>query len=362
MSAPLLSVRDLRVGFATEAGRVQAVDGVSFDLSAGEVLAIVGESGSGKTVTAQTIIGLTRSYNTYIEGSVSLRGQELANADEAALRRIRGEEVGMVFQDPMTSFNPVYRIGDQIVEGIRAHRDGADRGSAHRRAVELLESVGIPKADRRVDDYPHEFSGGMRQRAMIAMALALEPDVLIADEPTTALDVTIQAQILDLLARLNRERNLATILITHDLGVVAQVADRVLVMYAGRVVEEGTLDEIFYDPQHPYTWGLMGSLTRIDEERSHRLPQISGAPPSLLSLPKGCAFRPRCPHAFARCIELPGLDSRLDDAPMHGDRCWLTPEQKRQLRVVDGRIGLQAQSERASISGSTAKRAEREDS
>jgi oligopeptide/dipeptide ABC transporter ATP-binding protein len=213
----------------------------------------------------------------------------------------------------------------------------------------LLESVGIPKADRRVDDYPHEFSGGMRQRAMIAMALALEPDVLIADEPTTALDVTIQAQILDLLARLNRERNLATILITHDLGVVAQVADRVLVMYAGRVVEEGTLDEIFYDPQHPYTWGLMGSLTRIDEERSHRLPQISGAPPSLLSLPKGCAFRPRCPHAFGRCTEMPGLEARLSDAPAHQDRCWLSPEEKRDRRVVDGRIGLQARSERASM-------------
>jgi peptide/nickel transport system ATP-binding protein/oligopeptide transport system ATP-binding protein len=338
----LLSVRDLRVGFATEAGRVQAVDGVSFDLAAGEVLAIVGESGSGKTVTAQTIIGLTRSQNTHIEGSVSLRGEDLATASPATLQRVRGEEVGMVFQDPMTSFNPVYRIGDQIVEGIRAHRDGVDSADARRRAVELLESVGIPKAEQRVDDYPHEFSGGMRQRAMIAMALALDPDVLIADEPTTALDVTIQAQILDLLGRLNRERNLATILITHDLGVVAQVADRVLVMYAGRVVEEGTLDEIFYDPQHPYTWGLMGSLTRIDEPRQHRLPQISGSPPSLLHLPSGCSFRPRCPHAFDRCAELPDLDTRVDGAPSHRDRCWLTPEQKRERRVVDDRIGLEA--------------------
>jgi oligopeptide/dipeptide ABC transporter ATP-binding protein len=252
----------------------------------------------------------------------------------------------MVFQDPMTSFNPVYRIGDQIVEGIRAHRDGVDPGDARRRAVELLESVGIPKAEQRVDDYPHEFSGGMRQRAMIAMALALDPDVLIADEPTTALDVTIQAQILDLLRRLNRERNLATILITHDLGVVAEIADRVMVMYAGRAVEDGTLDEIFYDPQHPYTWGLLGSLTRIDEPRKRRLPQISGAPPSLLDLPSGCAFRPRCPHAFDRCTELPGLDARLDDAPAHRDRCWLSPEQKRELRVVDARIGLRAPSEK----------------
>jgi oligopeptide/dipeptide ABC transporter ATP-binding protein len=207
--------------------------------------------------------------------------------------------------------------------------------------VELLGSVGIPNAERRVDDYPHEFSGGMRQRAMIAMALALEPDVLIADEPTTALDVTIQAQILELLARLNRDRNLATILITHDLGVVAEVADRVLVMYAGRVVEEGTLDEIFYDPQHPYTWGLLGSLTRLDRPRPQRLPQIRGAPPSLLDLPKGCSFRPRCPHEFDRCPQLPGLEGRLAEAPDHLDRCWLSPEEKRERRQVEDRIGLE---------------------
>ncbi len=330
-SEPLLCVRDLRVGFVTEGGRLQAVDGVSFDLAPGEVLAIVGESGSGKSVTAQTIIGLTRSANARIEGSARLRGAELLEAGEEELRGVRGEQVAMVFQDPMTSFNPVYRIGTQIVEAIRAHRGGVSRAEARRRAIELLESVGIAEAERRVDDYPHEFSGGMRQRAMIAMALALEPEVLIADEPTTALDVTVQAQILALLERLNRERGLATILITHDLGVVAEVADRVLVMYAGRVVEQGTLDEIFYDPQHPYTWGLLGSLTRIDRERPERLPQISGAPPSLLDLPQGCSFRPRCPHEFARCGELPALDARLADAPLHLDRCWLTPEQKREL-------------------------------
>jgi peptide/nickel transport system ATP-binding protein len=207
--------------------------------------------------------------------------------------------------------------------------------------VELLDAVGIANAERRVGAYPHEFSGGMRQRAMIAMALALEPEVLIADEPTTALDVTIQAQILDLLAELNRERGLATILITHDLGVVAEVAERVLVMYAGRVVEEGALDEIFYDPQHPYTWGLLGSLPRIDQPRPERLPQISGMPPSLLDLPSGCAFRPRCPHEFDRCAELPGLDQRLEGAQDHRDRCWLTPEQKRERRQVEGRIGLE---------------------
>jgi oligopeptide/dipeptide ABC transporter ATP-binding protein len=338
----VLSVRDLRVGFATEGGLLQAVDGVSFDLGAGEVLAIVGESGSGKSVTAQTIIGLTRSANAQIEGSVKLRGEELIDANEAELQRVRGEEIAMVFQDPMTSFNPVYTIGAQIVEAIRAHRKEVSEREGHERAVEMLDSVGIPDAERRVDDYPHEFSGGMRQRAMIAMALSLEPSVLIADEPTTALDVTIQAQILRLLERLNRERELATILITHDLGVVAEVADRVLVMYAGRVVEEGALDEIFYDPQHPYTWGLLGSLTRLDRPRPHRLPQIRGAPPSLLAPPRGCAFRPRCPHAFGRCVEMPGLEPRLGEAAAHHDRCWLEPERKRALREVEGRIGLEA--------------------
>jgi len=338
----LLSVKDLRVGFATEGGLLQAVGGVSFDLAAGEVLAIVGESGSGKSVTAQTILGLTRSPNARIEGSVRLRDAELLDAGEDELRKVRGERIGMVFQDPMTSFNPVYRVGAQIVEAIRAHRHDVSSQAANDRAVELLDSVGIPDAERRVDDYPHEFSGGMRQRAMIAMALSLEPEVLIADEPTTALDVTIQAQILRLLEGLNRERNLATILITHDLGVVAEVADRVMVMYAGRVVEEGTLDEIFYDPQHPYTWGLLGSLTRLDRPRPARLPQISGAPPSLLAPPTGCAFRPRCPHEFGKCAELPALEARLADAPSHCDRCWLSPERKREKRQVAGQIGLEA--------------------
>jgi oligopeptide/dipeptide ABC transporter ATP-binding protein len=338
---PLLSLNDLRVGFATEGGRLQAVGGVSFDLAAGEVLAIVGESGSGKSVTAQTILGLTRSPNARIEGSVRLRGRELIDASEAELQSVRGAEIAMVFQDPMTSLNPVYRVGHQIVEAIRAHRARMSDADARELAVEMLGSVGIPEPQRRVDDYPHEFSGGMRQRAMIAMALALQPEVLIADEPTTALDVTIQAQILDLLSRLNRERGLATILITHDLGVVAEVADRVLVMYAGRVVEEGSLDQIFYDPQHPYTWGLLGSLTQIDRPRPQRLPQIRGAPPSLLGLPGGCAFQPRCPHAFGRCGELPVLAPRQPEAPDHRDRCWLEPAQKRELRGAEGRIGLE---------------------
>jgi peptide/nickel transport system ATP-binding protein len=341
MSEALLSVSGLRVGFATEGGRVQAVDGVSFELAPGEVMAIVGESGSGKSVTAQTLIGLTESANSHIEGSVKLGGTELIGAGDEELRGVRGERVAMVFQDPMTSFNPVHRIGNQIVEAIQAHR-GTSKSEGRERAIELLDSVGIPDADQRVDDYPHEFSGGMRQRAMIAMALALEPEVLIADEPTTALDVTVQAQILALLERLNRERGLATILITHDLAVVAEVADRVLVMYAGRVVEQGTLDELFYDPQHPYTWGLLGSLTRLDRPRSERLHQIAGSPPSLLDLPPGCTFRPRCPHAFDRCREMPGLDARLPEAPAHLDRCRLAPEEKRERRLVDGEIGLEA--------------------
>jgi peptide/nickel transport system ATP-binding protein/oligopeptide transport system ATP-binding protein len=342
MSQALLTVEDLRVSFNTQSGLVQAVDGVSFELAPGEVLAIVGESGSGKSVTAQTILGLTRSPNAEISGSARLGEQELLNASEAELRGVRGARVAMVFQDPMTSFNPVYRIGWQIVEAIRAHDGAAGKAEARERAVELLDSVGIPDAAQRVDDYPHQFSGGMRQRAMIAMALALEPEILIADEPTTALDVTVQAQILALLERLNRERGLATILITHDLGVVAEVADRVLVMYAGRIVEQGTVDEIFYDPQHPYTWGLLGSLARLDEDRPRRLPQIPGAPPSLLGLDGGCAFRPRCPHAFDKCPRLPPLEPRLEGAAEHLDRCWLTPEQKRERRLVEGRIGLEA--------------------
>jgi oligopeptide/dipeptide ABC transporter ATP-binding protein len=338
-SAGLLTVEDLAVSFRTEDGVVQAVGGVSFELKRGEVLAIVGESGSGKSVTALTVMGLTRAPNARISGAVDFAGRNLLELDEEPLREIRGEEISMVFQDPMTSLNPVYRVGDQIVEQILAHRDVSEE-EAMQRAIEGLAAVGIPNADQRVEDYPYEFSGGMRQRAMLAMALSLEPEVLIADEPSTALDVTIQAQILQLIERLNQERELAVILITHDLGVVAEIADRVLVMYAGQIVEEGTLDEIFYDPQHPYTWGLLGSLTRLDQPPPPRLPQIAGQPPSLLAPPPGCRFRPRCPHAFDRCGELPPLEARLSAEPGHTDRCWLEPAQKRELREVEGRIGL----------------------
>ena len=279
MSEPLLSVSDLRVGFVTEGGLVQAVDGVSFELAPGEVLAIVGESGSGKSVTAQTIVGLTGSPNARIEGSIRLGGAELVGAGERELQQVRGERIGMVFQDPMTSFNPVYRIGRQLTEAMPAHRPEVSRAEARARAIELLGSVGLPNPERQVDRYPYELSGGMRQRAMIAMALMLEPEILIADEPTTALDVTIQAQILDLLRRLNRERGLATILITHDFGVVAEMADRVLVMHKGRIVERGGLDEVFYSPRDPYTRKLLGAVVRLDQAPPLRPSQ--GAAPLL---------------------------------------------------------------------------------
>ena len=336
--SPILEVEDLRVSFATQDGVVGAVDGVSFALDAGEVLAIVGESGSGKSVTAQTLIGLTRAPNATIGGAVRFGGRDLTQLDDRELQGVRGEHIAMVFQDPMTSLNPVYRVGDQIIEMIRAHRT-VSRAEARDRAIELLRTVGIPNPERRVKDYPHEFSGGMRQRVMIAMALSLEPEVLIADEPTTALDVTIQAQILRLLAQLNAERGLAVVLITHDLGVVAEVADRVLVMYAGQVVEDAGVDDIFYDPRHPYTWGLFGSLRPLYAPQHSRLPHIGGAPPSLLSPPSGGRFAPRCPHVFDACAQLPALTFD-DSAAGHRERCWLEPEQKTALRLVDGRIGL----------------------
>ena len=337
----LLEIRDLGVSFITEEGTVRAVDGVSLDVGAGEIVAVVGESGSGKSVTAMTLLGLTRSPNARFEGTATYKGTELIGADDGALQQIRGAEIAMIFQDPMTSLNPVQKIGDQIAEQIQAHEKVTD-AAARERSIEMLERVGIPRARDRVDSYPHEFSGGMRQRVMIALALSCDPNILIADEPTTALDVTIQAQILDRIRTLRDETGAAVILVTHDLGVVAELADRVAVMYSGRIVEQGTLDEIFYDPQHPYTWGLLGSIARVDRERPERLPAIAGLPPSLAHRPEGCHFRPRCPHAFGRCSQTPGLEHRGGISPGHLDRCWLDPESKPKLREVDGQIGLRA--------------------
>ncbi len=335
----LLEVDDLQVSFVTEDGLVQAVDSVSFTLDRGEVLAIVGESGSGKSVSVMTLMGLTRGHNSRFAGSAKLRGTELLSASERELERIRGKEIAMIFQDPISSLSPVHRIGDQIVEQIRAHED-VSKSEALDRAVEMMERVGIPRARDRARAFPHEFSGGMRQRAMIAMALSLSPSVLIADEPTTALDVTIQAQILQEIQQLSAESASGIIFVTHDLGVVADIADRVIVMYGGRVVEQGTLDEVFYDPQHPYTWGLLGSVTRIDRDPPRRLPAIPGQPPSLVNPPQGCHFRPRCPHEFQKCTEVPGLEAHLPGAAGHCDRCWLEVSEKRTRREVEGRIGL----------------------
>jgi peptide/nickel transport system ATP-binding protein len=330
MAERLLEVKDLKVQFATEDGVVRAVDGVDFELNRGQVLGIVGESGSGKSVTAMTLLGLTKARNTRFEGEVLYKGRNVLEMNEAHLEEVRGNEMSMIFQDPMTSLNPVYTIGAQICEAIQIH-DKAEKGQARKRAIELLKQVGIPNADSRVDNYPHEFSGGMRQRAMIAMALACNPDVLIADEPTTALDVTIQAQIIELIDRLKDEFNSAVILITHDLGVVADVADEILVMYAGRVVERAKTRSLFYDPQMPYTWGLLGSIPRLDRPRQERLHSIKGTPPSLIRPPQGCKFRPRCPHAFDKCMEEPGLENRVEE-PGHLDRCWLSVAEKRELR------------------------------
>jgi oligopeptide/dipeptide ABC transporter ATP-binding protein len=340
VSAPLLELDALEVSFVTEGGVVRAVEGLSFQVEAGEVLAIVGESGSGKSAAAMTVMGLTRSPNARFAGSVRYRGDELLTATDDDLRRVRGAEIAMIFQDPMSSLNPVMRIGDQIVEQIQAHED-IPRQAARERSIELLDGVGIPRARERIDSYPFEFSGGMLQRVMIALALSCDPRMLIADEPTTALDVTIQAQILERLRELREERGMAVILVTHDLGVVADVADRVAVMYAGRIVECGTLDDIFYDPQHPYTWGLLGSIARVDRPRPERLPTIAGTPPSLDNRPEGCHFRGRCPHEFDRCGEAPGLEARIDGKPDHRDRCWLAVDEKRERRVIAGdQVGL----------------------
>jgi oligopeptide/dipeptide ABC transporter ATP-binding protein len=330
MAERLLEVKNLKVSFRTEDGVVKAVDGVSFTIDRGEVLGIVGESGSGKSVTMMSVMRLINDPNMEVEGEVLYKGRDVMKLPERQMREVRGGELAMIFQDPMTSLNPVYRVGDQIIEAILTHQR-VRRGDARRVAIELLAQVGIPHPKSRVDDFPHQFSGGMRQRAMIAMALANNPEILIADEPTTALDVTIQAQIIELIDHLKDDFSSAVVLITHSLGVVADVADRIGVMYAGRLVEFGDKRDIFYDPQHPYTWGLLGSIPRLDRPKQERLHSIKGTPPSMIHLPQGCKFRPRCPHRFERCTDEPELVARTERRD-HLDRCWLDVDTKRQLR------------------------------
>jgi oligopeptide/dipeptide ABC transporter ATP-binding protein len=328
-SEPLLEVRDLKVSFRTDDGLVKAVDGVSFKLSPGETLGIVGESGSGKSVTMMSVMRLINDPNARFEGEVLYKGRDLMKLPQDQIRGIRGAGIAMIFQDPMTSLNPVYRVGWQIEEQIREHEQ-ISKQAAHARAIDLLAAVGIPRPAERINDYPHQFSGGMRQRVMIAMAVSCNPDILIADEPTTALDVTIQAQILNLIRKLRKDFGTAVVVITHDMGVVADLADRIAVMYAGRIIEQGSRRDVFYDAQHPYTWGLLGSIARLDRPKPRRLSTIPGQPPSLLRLPAGCAFSDRCAHRFARCDERPEL---LDKAGgSHLDACHLALEQKKDLR------------------------------
>ncbi|MFJ8001473.1 ABC transporter ATP-binding protein [Streptomyces sp. NPDC096310] len=291
-----LSVRDLRIHFDTDDGLVKSVDGVSFDLQAGKTLGIVGESGSGKSVTSLGIMGLHNSERARISGEIWLDGEELIGAGPERVRALRGHKMSMIFQDPLSALHPYYSVGAQIVEAYRVHNK-VDKKTAKKRAVDMLDRVGIPEPARRYHDYPHQFSGGMRQRAMIAMSLVNNPELLIADEPTTALDVTVQAQILDLIRDLQKEFHSAVVIITHDLGVVAEIADDLLVMYAGRCIERGSSQSVFYQPQHPYTWGLLGSMPRIDRDQTDRLVPVKGTPPSLINVPSGCAFNPRCPYA-----------------------------------------------------------------
>tara|TARA_R110000787_G_scaffold106242_5_gene213885 strand:- start:460 stop:1446 length:987 start_codon:yes stop_codon:yes gene_type:complete len=323
MTEPLLSVRDLVVEFPTRRGVLRALDGVSFDIAPGEVLGMVGESGAGKSITGAAIIGLIEPPGRIVSGEIRLAGERIDNLQPEAMRRIRGKRIGMVFQDPLTSLNPLYTVAQQLIETVRAHLDMTEK-EARAHAVGLLDRVGIPAAARRIDDYPHHFSGGMRQRVVIALALAAEPELVIADEPTTALDVSVQSQIIDVLKEICAERGAAVMLITHDMGVIAETADRVAVLYAGRMAEIGPVSEVILKARHPYTSGLMASIPTLVQD-TDRLVQIPGTMPRLNAIPSGCAFNPRCEHAFDKCLtDRPPL---IDAGPRHAAACWLAEEE-----------------------------------
>ncbi len=335
----MLEVNNLKTHFKTQDGVVKAVDGVSFSLEPGETLGIVGESGSGKSVTALSLMQLNpKPPVEYPEGEVLFEGRDLLRASESEMQKIRGNDIAMIFQDPMTSLNPVFTVGNQIMEAIRIHQQ-VSKGEAKKRAIQVLRDVGIANPERRVDEYPHQYSGGMRQRAMIAMGLSCNPKVLIADEPTTALDVTIQAQILELMVDLQEKYGTAIVMITHDLGVVAQLADKVMVMYAGRAVEQGPTDDVFYDPMMPYTWSLLRSIPRLDTAGEVRLLPIKGTPPSLIFLPEGCNFNPRCPFVKDECHRIdPALERKK---PGHAAACILSPEElENEKHRVDEELGV----------------------
>lgn len=320
MSEKILEVKNLKTSFFTHVGEVEAVRGISYSMEKGEALGIVGESGSGKSVSLMSVLQLVQKPGKIKSGEIIFQGQDLTKLNEKELRKIRGNKISMIFQDPMTSLNPVYRIGNQIIETIRAHQNISQK-EAQVKAVELLRQVGIPSPEKRINNYPHEFSGGMRQRAMIAMALACKPELLIADEPTTALDVTIQAQILRLMKDIKEKENASVILVTHDLGVVAEICTRVIVMYGGLIMEEGELRDIFYRPSHPYTVGLLKSVPRINKNVKTRLVPIQGAPPDMVNMKPGCPFAPRCPHTMQICLEQ--IPDRFKVSEKHSSACWL---------------------------------------
>ncbi len=338
---PFLSVEDLKVHFPTDDGLVKSVDGLTFSVRPGEIVGIVGESGSGKSVTAQAILGLHKGSRAQVSGHIWLGGRDLVAATENEMRQVRGDDVAMIFQDPLSSLHPFYSVGDQIAEAYRVHNKVSAK-DARTRTVEMLEKVGIPNASSRYDDSPHQFSGGMRQRAMIAMALICKPRLLIADEPTTALDVTVQAQILELIKELRDELDSAVILITHDLGVVAETCDQVVVMYGGQCVEKGPVDQLFDQPEMPYTWGLLGSMPRMDRVRATRLLPIAGSPPSLINVPKGCVFNPRCRYSDRvegrKCFTVhPALEP---STPEHEVRCHIPPAERQQILLTEIRPNL----------------------